>query len=232
MAYRGVVVATRQVDPARRRGTRDEPWPPVALLALIAWSSTGCESISALTEIEPMVQRVGALESQVEGKADRKQVEQLADVAQRADQGALRAGDLAQGAERRGGGVRPGRGGGPALRERATRRDRRAEEGTQVPDRRPGRPGGAAGRGRAKSTAKGARAPGRPVRPGRRARRRPPALRERATRRDSSLKKVLKSQTAAWVPGGRLAVVEQVTTKGAGTRSHGRRKISFGPKGS
>jgi hypothetical protein len=73
----------------------------VAFLALIAWSSIGCESISALTEIEPMAQRVGALESQVEGKADRRQVEQLADVAQRAGEGALRAGDLAQGVERR-----------------------------------------------------------------------------------------------------------------------------------
>jgi hypothetical protein len=81
----------------------------VAFLALMAWSSTGCESfrqptaaeIAALNELQPMRGRVGAVEQQVEGKADRQQVEQLADVAQRADQGARKAAGLAEGAEQR-----------------------------------------------------------------------------------------------------------------------------------
>jgi hypothetical protein len=83
---------------------------PVALLALIVWSSVGCETLSSLTEIEPMARRLSAIESeiegkadrkQVEGKADRKQVQQIADAAQQAGQGALRAGNQAEGAARK-----------------------------------------------------------------------------------------------------------------------------------
>jgi hypothetical protein len=81
----------------------------VAFLALMAWSSIGCESlrqptaaeVAALNEIQPMRRRMGAVEQQVEGKAERERVDQLADVAQRADQGALKAGSMAEGAERR-----------------------------------------------------------------------------------------------------------------------------------
>jgi hypothetical protein len=91
--------------------------PLLAILALTALSSVACESvrttptaaeISALNEMQPMRRRVGDVERHLEGKADRQQVEQVGQVAQRADQGALkarqaaqRAGDTAEGATRK-----------------------------------------------------------------------------------------------------------------------------------
>jgi hypothetical protein len=73
----------------------------VALLGLIACSTVSCESLSALTEIDPLARRIDAVEGAIGGKADRQQVDQLANLAQRADQDALKAGDLAQSAERK-----------------------------------------------------------------------------------------------------------------------------------
>jgi hypothetical protein len=88
----------------------------LAILALTALSSVACESmrtptaaeISVLNEMQPMRRRVSDVERHLEGKADRQQVEQVGQVAQRADQGALkarqaaqRAGETAEGAGRK-----------------------------------------------------------------------------------------------------------------------------------